>query len=94
VTVEQLITTLFQFPPGRRVVVPGQEWGLSDIGHVASRRLALSPAWDRDMGCWIPHLLRCRELPRELCVVIGTRPSPTTRAYQNQRAREIAMGIG
>jgi hypothetical protein len=57
VTVEQLITALCQFPPGRRVVVPGQEFGLSDVGDVVSRRLAFSPSWDATMGCWIPHLL-------------------------------------
>jgi hypothetical protein len=78
-TVEQLITVLCQFPPGRRVVVPGQEWGLSEIGDVASRRLTFSPAWDPEMGCWISHLLHRADMRREQCVVLAARPSATIR---------------
>ena len=40
VTVEQLITALSQYPPDRRVVVPGQEFGLSDVGDVQSCRFS------------------------------------------------------
>jgi hypothetical protein len=76
-TVEQLIAALCQFPPDRRVVIPGQEWGLSDVGDVASRRLAYSPCWDAAMGCWIPHRLHRADIRREQCVVVGARLSPT-----------------
>jgi hypothetical protein len=56
VTVEQLITAVCQFPPARRVVVPGQEFGLSNVGEVSSRRPAFSPVWDPAVRWWIPHL--------------------------------------
>jgi hypothetical protein len=54
VTVDQLITVLCQFPPDRRVVVSGQEWCLSDVGDISSRRLAFSFSGDKGLGCWIP----------------------------------------
>jgi hypothetical protein len=80
VTVEQLITALSQYPPDRRVVVPGQEFGFADVGDVQSRRFSFyfgsDPAW----GNWIPHLLRRADLHREQCVLIGARPSASRRA--------------
>jgi hypothetical protein len=78
-TVEQLITALRQYPPDRRVVVPGQEFGLSDVGDVASRRLAFSFCGDEAMGNWIPHLLRRADMHRERCIVLAARPSTTVR---------------
>jgi hypothetical protein len=77
VTVEQLITALCQYPPDRRVVIPGQEWGLSDIGDVFSRRLSYSRPWDTTMGCWMQYLLRRADLRREQCVILTARPSAT-----------------
>jgi hypothetical protein len=77
VTVEQLITALCQFPPDRRVVVPGQEWGLADVGDVSSRRLAYWPPPDAEWGCWIPRLLHRADLRRERCVVLVAQPSDT-----------------
>jgi hypothetical protein len=74
-TVEQLINVLDKFPLERRVVVRGQEWGLSDVGDVGSRRLAFSPVGDPNMGCWMPRLLHREDMHRERCVVIGPRPS-------------------
>ena len=78
-TVEQPITALSQYPPDRRVVVPGQEFGLSDVGDVSSRRFSFWHGADPDMGNWIPHLLRRADLHREPCVVIGPRPSSSHR---------------
>jgi hypothetical protein len=79
VTAEQLMTALSQYPPDRRVVVPGQEWGPSDVGEVQSRRLSFyhgaDPAWDN----WIGRLLRRKDLHREQCVVIGARQSAARR---------------
>jgi len=79
VTVEQLITALCRYPPDRRVVVPGQEVGLSDVGDVRSRRFSFyygpDPAW----GNWIPQLLRRADLHREQCVVVDARPSSPRR---------------
>jgi hypothetical protein len=74
-TVEQLITALCAYPPDRRVVVPGQEFGLSDIGDVASRRLAFAYCGSEDRGDWMPYLLRRADMHRESCVIIGARPS-------------------
>jgi hypothetical protein len=85
VTVEQLITVLCQYPPARRVVVPGQEFGLSDVGDVQSRRFSSYYGADAAWGNWIPHLLRRAGLHREQCVVIGARPSSSRR-----RRRDLA----
>ncbi len=78
-TVQQLIVILQQFRPDQRVVVPGQEFGMADVGEVASRRFSFyfgdDPAW----GNWIPHLLRRKDLHRERCVVIGARESRARR---------------
>jgi hypothetical protein len=68
----------------------GQERGLSDVGDVASRRLAFSPAWDLDMGCWIPHLLRRSDMHREQCAVLAAQPSATVRP----RVRDLGESQG
>jgi hypothetical protein len=82
-TVEQLITALSQYPPDRRVVVPGQEFGSSDVGDVQSRRFSFyygdDPAW----GNWVRHLLRKSDLHREQCVMVGARPSSPRRRRSN-----------
>jgi hypothetical protein len=52
-TVEQLIMVLSQFPSDRRVLVLGQEFGLSDVGGVASCRLSFTWCDDPAMGNWI-----------------------------------------
>jgi hypothetical protein len=93
VTVDELITVLCQFPPDRRVVVPGQEWGLADVGDISSRRLAFSYSGDEDMGCWIPHLLRRPDMPREQCVVIHPQPSSRRRrSASNASSRRSVQG--
>jgi hypothetical protein len=79
VTVEQLITALSQYPPDRRVVVPGQEFGLSDVGDVQARRFSFYYGDAPDWGNWIPHILRRADLHREQCVVIGARRSTQRR---------------
>ncbi len=78
-TVEQLVTALSQYPPGRRVIVPGQEFGLSDVGTVESRRFSFYHGADPDWGNWIPRLLRRAGLHREQCVVIRARLSAARR---------------
>jgi hypothetical protein len=78
-TVERLIVVLQQFRPNQRVVVPGQEFGMADVGEVQSARFSFyfgdDPAW----GNWIPHLLRRNDHLRERCVMIGARPSAARR---------------
>lgn len=89
-TVEQLITVLCGHSSERRVVVRGQEWGLSDVGDVQSCRLAFAPAPCPDLGCWMPHLLHRTDMHRERCVVIWARPStlcPTRRESSSEKAR-------
>jgi hypothetical protein len=78
-TVEQLIVALQHFRPDQRVVVPGQEFGMADVGEVMSRQFSFyfgdDPAW----GNWIPHLLRRKDLYRERCVVIDASESSARR---------------
>jgi hypothetical protein len=66
-TMEQLILVLQQFRPDQRVVVPGQEFGMSDVGEVLSRRFSFYVGPDPAWGNWIPHLLRRADLHRERC---------------------------
>jgi hypothetical protein len=74
-TVEQLITALCQYPPECRVVVPGQEFGLCDVGDVVSAHLSFWETGYAEAGCWIPDSRRRAERCRERCVVLGARSS-------------------
>jgi hypothetical protein len=49
-TVQQLIVVLQQFRPDRRVLVPGQEFGMADVGDVQSRRFSSWHGGDDAMG--------------------------------------------
>jgi len=77
-TVEQLIVVLQQFRPDQRVVVPGREFGMADVGEVVSRRFSFYLGGDDAMGNWMPHLLR-NDRHRERCVLIEARPSSARR---------------
>jgi hypothetical protein len=83
-TVQQLIVILQQFRPDQRVLVPGQEFGMADVGEVAPRRFSFYSGADPAWGNWIPFLLRRTDLHRERCVVIGARESSARRASRER----------
>jgi hypothetical protein len=87
-TVEQLIVVLQQFHPDRGVVVPGQEFGLADVGDVLSRRLSFYYGGGLAWGNWIPHLLHRADLHRERCVVIRARLSAPKRRRTDSLAQQ------
>jgi hypothetical protein len=75
-TADRLRAALEQFDATLRILIPGQEWGWSDIGGLTVRTLSFAPIVDRpDMGAWITQRHDAPEAARERCLLISARRS-------------------
>ena len=83
--VSDLIAALNRRPPTRRVVIPGQEWGWSDLAGVHSQVLTFAPTPWPDMGAWVADYRRDLKYHHERCLVMV--PHPTIRHRRSANAR-------
>ena len=75
-TVGQLRDILAKLDPALRVLIPGQEWGWSDLARADSRTVSFAPIDERpDMGAWTTERLGDADVPRERCILLKPRAS-------------------
>ena len=79
--VSDLIAALSRRAPDRRIVIPGQEWGWSDLAGVHAQFLTFAPLGHPVQGAWVAEYSRDLARHHERCVVLIPHPAiPRRRA--------------
>jgi hypothetical protein len=89
--VSDLIAALHNRRGNRRVLIPGQQWGWSDLAGAHAQTLTFWPVADRASGAWIVGGGDEPRQHREPCLILVPQPSlrrlPNATAHGGLRRR-------